>query len=57
MKKPSTEFLLTVILLLVVFAVSQQYIVHGYEGVTDQLLSTCDKLLQLLADQMTHKAV
>lgn len=54
MKKPSAEFLVTVIAVFIVFAASQQYVIHGYEGVTDQLLATVDKLLKALSLQMNH---
>ena len=52
MKKPSVEFLLTVIVLLVIFAGTQQYLIHGYEGITDKLLNTVDQLLKALSTQM-----
>lgn len=43
-----------VIASLVVFAGIQQYIIHGYEGVTDQLLATADQLLHALSIQMNR---
>lgn len=43
----SKHFLLTVIVLLVAFAGFQQYIIEGYDVVTQNLLDLADKLLAL----------
>lgn len=54
MKAPSRTFFVLVIASLVVFAGTQQYIIHGYEGVTDQLLATVDQLFHALSIQMNR---
>lgn len=51
--KISKEFLVTVIVVLVIFAGTQQYVIEGYDRVTDQLLVTVDKLLAALVETMT----
>lgn len=51
--KVSKEFLATVIVILVIFAGFEQYLVLGYEKITDSLLVTIDKLLFLLSGNIS----
>lgn len=48
----SKEFLLTVIFILVAFICFEMVLVHGYEGLTDRLLSTVDDLLKIIGSRM-----